>query len=118
MRTRHFTTRPPLKQLQIEQALRGRMIDGALPPSSRLPRREELEQEFQVSRDTIQRVFDQLLADGFIVANGRAGTFVVDRPPHLHRFALVFVDPVAQWSQFYHALHREASTLSHDGERE
>jgi hypothetical protein len=113
-----FVTRPPHKQLHIEQALRLRMVDGALRPGAQLPRRDDLQEEFKVSRDTIQRVFDQLLADGFIVANGRGGTFVVERPPHLCRFALVFPDPVAQWSRFWHALHREASALSQGGERE
>ncbi len=113
-----IVTRPPVKQQQIEQALRLRMIDGPLLPGAQLPRRDELQDEFKVSRDTIQRVFDHLSADGFIVANGRGGTFVVERPPHLHRFALVFNEPVTRWSRFWHALHHEASALSQGGERE
>ncbi len=118
MVSRSFVTRPPLKQLEIERVLRQRMLTGDLPPSARFPRRDDLQEEFSVSRDTIQRVFDQLLADGFIIANGRAGTFVVERPPHLHRFALLFPEPVSRWSRFWHALHREASVLSQGGERE
>ena len=113
-----LTTRPPVKLQRIEQVLRLRMVDGILSPGSQLPRRDDLQQEFKVSRDTIQRVFDHLLADGFITANGRGGTYVVERPPHLSRFAVVFVDPVARWSRFWHALHREASAISQLGERD
>jgi DNA-binding LacI/PurR family transcriptional regulator len=110
-----LVTRPPLKQLHIEQAMRLRLMDGTLPPGAQLPRRDDLQREFAVSRDTIQRVFDQLQADGFIHANGRGGTFVVERPPHLHRLALVFPDPVARWPRFWHALQHEAETVSRQG---
>ncbi len=113
-----FVTRPPVKQLQVEQAIRLRMIDGPLGPGAQLPRRDDLQEEFKVSRDTIQRVFDHLSDDGFIVAKGRGGTFVAARPPHLHRFALVFNEPVATWSRFWHALRNEASSLSQAGEHE
>jgi DNA-binding LacI/PurR family transcriptional regulator len=113
-----FITRPPVKQHQVEQAIRLRMIDGPLGPGAQLPRRDDLQEEFKVSRDTIQRVFDHLSDDGFIVAKGRGGTFVAERPPHLHRFALVFNEPVKKWSRFWHALRNEASTLSRARERE
>jgi DNA-binding LacI/PurR family transcriptional regulator len=110
------TTRPPLKQNHIEQALRQRIVDGGIVPGGQLPRRVDLEEEFQVSRDTIQRVFDQLQSDGFIRANGRGGTFVVERPPHLHRLALVFPEAVADWPAFWHALERQAAIVSAGGE--
>jgi hypothetical protein len=113
-----FITRPPIKQLQVEQAIRLRMIDGPLRPGTQLPRRDDLQEEFRVSRDTIQRVFDHLSDDGFIVAKGRSGTFVAERPPHLHRFALVFNEPVARWTRFWHALRNEASIISQSGDRE
>jgi len=111
-------TRQPVKQLQIEQILRLRMIDGPLGPGDQLPPRDALQAEFKVSRDTIQRVFHRLLADGFVTANGRGGTLVVERPPYLHRFALVFREPIARWSRFWHALHHEANTLSQGTDRE
>ncbi len=113
-----FITRPPVKLVQIEQAIRLRMIDGPFGPGTQLPRRDDLQEEFKVSRDTIQRVFDHLSDDGFIVAKGRGGTFVAERPPHLHRFALVFNEPVASWTRFWLALRNEASALSQTGERE
>ncbi|HEX3134503.1 MAG TPA: substrate-binding domain-containing protein [Planctomycetota bacterium] len=113
-----FFIRLFLKQNRIEEALRLRLVEGLLQPGDQLSRRDALQQEFQVSRDTIQRVFDRLVADGFIVANGRGGTRVVERPPHLSRFALVFVEPVARWSRFWHALHREARALSQTGARD
>jgi DNA-binding LacI/PurR family transcriptional regulator len=110
--------RPAAKQDTIQAAIRSRIIAGDFSPGTRLPKRTELEKEFGVSRVTIQRVFDQLMADGFIYANGRGGTYVVDRPPHLCRYALVFANSPAQWNRFMQALHHEAQSLSQAGSRE
>src|SRR5271170_6861278 len=115
MRLSQVVTRPPTKQLHIEQVIRRRMVDGTLPPGAQLPPRNDLEAEFDVSRDTMQRVFDQLQADGFIHANRRLGTCVVDRPPYLHRLALLFPDPMAEWPRFWHALREEAAAVTAAG---
>jgi len=100
------------KQGYIQKVLRERIAGGALKPGDRLPTRIDLEEEFQVSRVTIQRVFDQLAQDGFVQANGRGGTLVVEHPPNLARFALVFISADSDQNRFSLALDREARRLS------
>ncbi len=57
-------------------------------------------QQYGVSVATVQRALNTLLDDGFIRAKSRAGTFVVDNPPHLSNFGLV-LSAEGQWSQYY-----------------
>jgi DNA-binding LacI/PurR family transcriptional regulator len=69
----------------------------------RLPTRKEYQASSQLSSITVQSALDCLIADGFIVPRGRLGTFVAERPPHLHRFGLV----IAGWYEdlfFWRAL--------------
>src|SRR5260221_3350641 len=112
------SSRPARKQHLIQANIRRRIVSGAFQPGARLPKRIELEQEFRASRVTIQRVFDQLMADGFIYANGRGGTFVTARPPHLNRYALVFPTPLPQWNRFWVALDHEARRHGQSAQRE
>ncbi len=107
-----INTNEETKQGYIQNRLRDRITSGSLQPGDRLPTRVDLEQEFQVSRVTIQRVFDQLALDGFVQTNGRGGTSVVEHPPHLARFALVFPVADLDQSRFWSALDREAQRLS------
>ncbi|MBA3686457.1 MAG: substrate-binding domain-containing protein [Planctomycetes bacterium] len=111
------TTRPARKQAEIDVTIRNRITSGVYPPGELLPRRADLQTEFSVSGGTIQQVFDALLADGFIATNGRGGTVVVERPPHLHRIAVVFpTEPRS--SRFWVALANEARAMAERGERE
>ncbi len=97
--------------------LRMRILDGRLPPGTRLPSRSHFEGEFTTTPVTVQRVFDQLSRDGFVVTRGWQGTFVSELPPHLNRFACVFPyrdRPERPWPQFWHALAAEASALARE----
>ena len=98
--------RNPVRQETIVSNLRARIVSGKLGPGDRLPPRALLEKEFSASSVTVQNAFDRLVADGFVVACGRRGTFVSDLPPHLHRYALAlpFSPEVPQWSQYFKAL--------------
>lgn len=113
-----FRTRPPVKQEAIRNTLRMQIVRGELKPGDRLPSRSELEAHFAASSVTVQRAFDQLLEDGFVVARGRLGTFVTQRPPHLHNFGLVF----GQWSgghtwgRFHAALAEAAQRIESRGD--
>jgi GntR family transcriptional regulator/MocR family aminotransferase len=104
-----------MTQIEIDRQLRERIIDAVYPPGSRLPTRLELESEFGVSSNTIQRAVNRLVADGFAVARGRAGTFASDNPPHLSRIVLLFPgdfeDCIAH-SHFFKALSNETRTVS------
>src|SRR5580700_7564708 len=77
------------KQAGILTDLRGRIISGEYAPGMRLPTRMQYQETFQLSSITVQSAIDCLIADGFVVPRGRLGTFVAERPPHLHRFGLI-----------------------------
>ena len=83
-------------------------------PGSRLPTRDEFCEQFKVSRMTVQRALDQLTREGFVVPQGRRGTFVAEYPPHLSHLAIVFHDNPAAgfaFSRFWEALYRETIAL-------
>ena len=81
--------RPPVKQEEIADDLHRRIITNNLSPGSRLPTRRELCDQFGVSLMTVQSALDRLEQEGFIEAQGTRGSFVAQRPPHLHAYALV-----------------------------
>lgn len=76
--------------------LRNRIVRGQHPIGSRLPTCAELAQSYDVNLKTMQAALGGLLRDGFIVTQGRRGTFVSHRPPHLFRFGLVLRESPAQ----------------------
>jgi DNA-binding LacI/PurR family transcriptional regulator/DNA-binding transcriptional regulator YhcF (GntR family) len=106
-------TRPPIKQSHVLRRIRRQILDGRYAPGSRIPTRSQLERRYSVSGITIQRAVEQLIDDGFLVASGRRGTFVVEQPPHLSRYALVFAYPkdLIDSSWFELAIHRAALGL-------
>jgi DNA-binding LacI/PurR family transcriptional regulator len=109
--------RPAGKQEAILAELRARIIDRSHPPGSRLPTRSALQRRYDASSNTIQRALDRLIADGFAVARGRHGTFVVEHPPHTSHYGLLF--PLQRgapgWVRFWTALVNEAHVLSRGG---
>jgi DNA-binding LacI/PurR family transcriptional regulator len=94
--------------------LRGRIVSGEFAPGSRLPTRDDLELQLGASRVTIQKALDRLAQENFIQTEGRRGTFVVENPPHLARYALVFPHHPSDalgWGRFWTALSSEADAL-------
>jgi len=53
---------------------------------------------------------DTLIEDGFIVSRARAGTFVVDHPPHLCNYG-VLIPAADQWSRLFHAIRQAAGII-------
>jgi len=100
---------PVPKYERIAEALRERILAGRYPVGGRLPTRKEIADEFAASGITIQRAFEELLRDGFVVSRGCAGTFVAESPPHTSRFGVIFPSPrprhpstpASRWSTFY-----------------
>jgi DNA-binding LacI/PurR family transcriptional regulator len=91
----------------IAEEIRRQIVSGAFPPGARLPTRKEWRRRFRTTPVTIQKAFDRLIAEEFVVARGRSGTFVADAPPHLRHYGIVF--PFRQsasqpWPQFWIAL--------------
>ena len=61
---------------QIEDFLRQMILNGALPPSQKLPSTRELALELGVSRITVKSVYEQLISEGYVQGKIGAGTFV------------------------------------------
>jgi len=98
------------KSREILSHLRRRIVSGEFPPGSQLPTHGELCRKFKVGASTVHVAMNRLIRDGFLRAKRATGTFVVDHPPHLSRYALVIPnqesDP-ALWGQYYRALNNE-----------
>lgn len=112
------TTRPAIKQGQIVDEIRRKIVHGDLTPGSRLPTRIELKEHYGVSTTTIQGALSQLQEDGFVVALGRQGSYVAENPPHLSRYVVVTpVHPSDKqgWSHFWTALVNEAEKVNQSG---
>lgn len=105
--------RPADRQELIVDELRRWIVNGHLEPGSRLPTRPEIEERFGAGTSTVQRALDQLKRDGFITSHGRNGTTVVNNPPHLARYALIFSDQPTHRVRvnFWPALANEAMRL-------
>jgi hypothetical protein len=104
------------KYTSVASEIRRRIATGEFLPGSQLPHRTELEEVFQVSKVTLQRVMNMLIEDGFIDATRNKGSFVVERPPHLSRYALAFQGTPKgssmdshHWARFWMALVNEAT---------
>ncbi|MGO8904875.1 MAG: PLP-dependent aminotransferase family protein [Solirubrobacteraceae bacterium] len=69
--------RQPLRA-QLEDGLRAAVRSGRLPAHARLPATRALASDLGVSRRLVVDAYAQLLAEGYLLARGGAGTFVAD----------------------------------------
>ena len=110
----------PAQHDQIVRAVRKEIVSGLHRPGDRLPNRVDLERRFHTTPTTLQKAFTHLKRTGFIVARGRAGTYVTKSPPHLRRYALVFWHNPSNmenqgWSRFNTAVSQAAHLESSEG---
>lgn len=61
--------------------IRGAIIDGKLPPGSRVPSTRSIACQYRVARGTVVAAFDQLSAEGYLESGVGHGTFVRQTPP-------------------------------------
>lgn len=61
---------------QVYQQIREKILNGHLQAGERLASTRELSFELKVSRNVILEAYDQLLAEGFLIARSGSGTFV------------------------------------------
>ncbi len=61
--------------------MRAAVLEGRLPPGSRLPSTRTLASDLGVSRNTVMGAFDQLLAEGYLEGKVGSGTYVADKLP-------------------------------------
>jgi GntR family transcriptional regulator/MocR family aminotransferase len=74
-------------RMQLLAQLRTAILDVRLPAGARLPSTRAVAKRFGISRSTVSDVFDQLLAEGYLVARHGSGTYVsparVDAAPRV-----------------------------------
>lgn len=63
----------------LERALRHAIQSGRLHPGTRLPSSRSLAADLGVARNTVTEVYEQLVAEGWLVARQGSGTLVADR---------------------------------------
>ena len=72
---------------KLYNAIRLSILDGSLPPQSRLPPSRDLAAQLTLSRNTVLTVYEQLGAEGYIVSWSGSGTFVAQTVPDSLLFA-------------------------------
>lgn len=73
-------TEKPLYQ-QIYECLGEAILNGQLVPGLRLPSTRDLADTLSVSRNTVMNAFEQLLAEGYLIAEVGSGTYVTHTLP-------------------------------------
>lgn len=63
-------------QNQIRQKLVDGILNGAFPPGMKLPSSRKLAEQLKVARNTVVAVYQQLIADSYLVSRQRSGIFV------------------------------------------
>ncbi len=63
---------------QVYQQIREKILNGHLQAGERLASTRVLSFELKVSRNVILEAYDQLLAEGFLIARSGSGTFVAE----------------------------------------
>ncbi|MCQ4062545.1 winged helix-turn-helix transcriptional regulator, partial [Klebsiella pneumoniae] len=66
----------PARSSAIEASLRGAIIDGRLAPGTRLPSSRALAADLGCARATVVTAYEQLVAEGYLLARVGAGTTV------------------------------------------
>ncbi|MES2354273.1 MAG: PLP-dependent aminotransferase family protein [Pseudomonadota bacterium] len=66
---------------RVYEAIRKAILNQQLPPGSKLPSTRDLARDLSLSRNTILTAFQQLLAEGYVIAQTGSGTFVANTPP-------------------------------------
>ncbi len=101
------------KYKTVTQALRFGITRGTYAPGGRLPTHSEIGAEFGVGAATVQKALDALIEDGFVHTRARAGTFVVNNPPHLTQYGLV-TPATEKWSMWHLAIHKAAAAVQNE----
>jgi DNA-binding transcriptional regulator YhcF (GntR family) len=66
---------------QVKDAIRGRIDAGELRPGDRLPPVRACAERLGLVPNTVARAYRELVAEGYLAAHGRSGTFVADDTP-------------------------------------
>jgi GntR family transcriptional regulator/MocR family aminotransferase len=89
---------------QIYQRFKEAILNGGYPYGSRVPSIRTLASQLQLSRNTVEKAYDLLIGEGYLLANGQAGTIVAysalrnvsphrDRPATLAHIDVPIINP-------------------------
>lgn len=73
------------RYLQIARQLKTAIEQGELKPGARLPSSRTWSQELGISRSTVENAYAELVAQGWLVRKGQAGTYVSGQLTPEHR---------------------------------
>lgn len=77
-------TSPHPLYVQVYQHLQALILQGTLPPGTRLPTSRALAQANAIARVTVTQAYEQLQAEGYITSRTGAGTFVSEALPEFN----------------------------------
>ena len=64
--------------VQLADHLRSLIFSGTLKPGDKIPSIRDMAVELEVNPNTMRRVYQELITDGLVHANGTLGNFVTD----------------------------------------
>ena len=64
--------------VQLKRLLETQVIDGSLPPHSRVPSERELSEQYAISRMTARQALAELIQEGRLYTSAGKGTFVAE----------------------------------------
>jgi GntR family transcriptional regulator/MocR family aminotransferase len=74
----------PTIAARLTMLLRRAILEGVVPPEHRLPSTRTLALALDIARNTVVPVYEQLTAEGFVVAGHGSGTYACRIAPELH----------------------------------
>jgi DNA-binding LacI/PurR family transcriptional regulator len=103
-----------IKYQGVMETIRQEIIEGVYASGHRLPTRSEIGAKMGVGVATVQKALETLAEDGFVQARAKAGTFVVERLPHLCNYGIA-VPASGRWSLIYKSLWDAAGIANREG---
>ncbi len=79
-----FDAKKPIYQ-QLYESLTNQIISGLLQVGTRLPATRQLAAELRISRNTVNRVYQQLISEGYAISRQSSGIYVNQFDGGLHR---------------------------------
>jgi len=94
-----FTADRP-RHRQLHDALREAIREGRLTRGARVPSSRRLADDLGLARNTVARVYDDLISEGYLVGRQGSGTYVADSSPDPPRSTFEPAPPArpSQWS--------------------
>lgn len=77
----------------IYQQIKGSILNGAISSDEHLPSKRRLAGDLGVSLITVEKAYDQLMAEGFVYAKPRQGYYASPLPEHPRQVEMVSVPP-------------------------